>query len=190
MIEEIIKNNRSWSKKKIQKNLRFFSRHAKTQCPEILFIGCIDSRVLPHEMTGLRVGKMFVHRNIANLISTNDNSIMATLQFAVKEMKVKHIILCGHYGCGGVQAGMSNNYKGYLGNWVKNINDLYNESFEVLKEENNSVDQWNKMVELNVLKQYENLKSLDIISDEIKSQKLQIHACVYNIENGEMISLK
>lgn len=191
MIDQLLKNNQIWAKRKTDETPDYFSKHADIQSPEILFIGCVDSRVLPHNMLGLGVGDLFVHRNVANLVNEKDTSIMATIQFAVEELKVKYIVVCGHYGCGGIKAAMTNNTTKYLTTWLEKPALLSSQNQQTLSLINNENERWNKMVEINVHEQVQRLKNLEVINSNNYSHPApQIRGLVYDLESGQLKEVK
>jgi carbonic anhydrase len=186
--------NRAWVKEKLDLRPDFFEMSMDSQSPEFLWIGCADSRVPAEEITGAGSGELFVHRNIANLVVHTDFSAMGVIQYAVQVLKVKHIIICGHYNCGGVKTAMSHQNVGLLNKWLRHIKDVYRfhaKELDVIEDEKKRLD---RLVELNVLEQTYNLAQTSYIQ-ECWSMELrpQIHGWVYDLRNGllkEVISLK
>src|SRR5699024_4984951 len=161
--KDILKNNKEWVSKKLDMDPEFFKKLSKGQEPEVLYIGCSDSRVTAEELMGAAPGEVFVHRNISNVISNLDLSAMSVINYAVKNLKVKHIIVCGHYGCGGVLAAMESKDLGILNPWLRNIRDVY----RMHKEELNAIkiieQRYRRLVELNVIEQCVNvIKTADV----------------------------
>lgn len=183
-IKRLLLENKAWSKAKIDLDESYFKKMAIDQNPEYLWIGCADSRVPPSEITNTDPGQMFVHRNIANLVANNDMNVLSVISYAVEHLKVPHVIICGHYNCGGVKAAMSNQHLGLLNNWVKNIKDVYTlnrPEIEALPQ----ADQVNRLVEINVKAQVDNLKHNAVIQRAWKNkQRLFIHGWVYDINTG------
>jgi len=184
-IKRIMLENKAWAESKIAVDQDYFNKMAKDQKPEYLWIGCSDSRVPPSEITNTDPGEMFVHRNIANLVIHTDMNFLSVLQYAVENLKVRHIIVCGHYNCGGVKAAISHRSLGLIDNWIRNIEDTYfSHKVEVdsIKDETNKV---NKLVELNVIAQVRNLAHTSIIQKSwMQAQAPYVHGWVYDINTG------
>jgi carbonic anhydrase len=185
LLNHLFVNNKKWVKSVEAVNKGFFKRLAKQQSPEYLWIGCSDSRVPANEVVGLSPGELFVHRNVANIIGHTDFNCLSVLQFAVEVLKVKHIIVCGHYGCGGVTAALSNQKLGLIDNWLSNIKDIYHrheEKFNLLKTEVERID---FLCELNVVEQVKNVCHTTIIQDAWdRGQELAVHGWIYGINDG------
>ncbi len=183
--EKLLLENKAWAAEKIQDDPEFFSRLAHIQTPEFLWIGCSDSRVPANEITGTQPGEIFVHRNIANMVVHTDLNLLSVLQYAVEVLKVKHIIVCGHYGCGGVKAALTQHSFGIINKWLRNIKDVYRyHQVEVdeLKSEEQKVD---KLIELNVKEQVMNLAKTSIVQKAWKNNHYpHLHGWVYSIKNG------
>jgi carbonic anhydrase len=183
--KKLILKNRSWAHERLSYDADYFKRHAKIQTPEFLWIGCSDSRVPANEVTGTEPGEIFVHRNIANLVVHTDLNVQSVLQYAVEVLKVKNIIVCGHYGCGGVKAAMTNTQFGLLDKWLKNIKDVYHFHQEELEAIGDLDKRAERLTELNVMEQCMNLAKTTIIQQTWKKdQRPNILGWVYNIENG------
>lgn len=180
----LLRNNRNWVEKMKEDDPDFFNRLSEGQSPRFLWIGCADSRVPANMITGTDPGEMFVHRNIANMVVHTDISMLSVLQYAVDVLGVTHVIVCGHYGCGGVNAALSNSSYGLIDNWLRNIKDvfrLHQDELEHLEGEALS----NKMVELNVQEQVYNLCKTNTIQEAwAKGRNLHVHGWVYAIEEG------
>lgn len=187
--EKILLQNKAWSKEKIEEDPNFFKRMAEVQKPEFLWIGCSDSRVPANEITNTEPGEMFTHRNIANIILHTDLNILSVLYYAVDVLQVKHVIVCGHYGCGGVKASFENSPVGLIGKWLRTLKDIQ----YVRREELESLDEQQKidrLVELNVEEQIFNLSKTLIIQNAWKKRKAPyLHGCIYNIANGQLKEL-
>ena len=183
--EKLLLENKAWAAEKIQDDPAFFSRLAHIQTPEFLWIGCSDSRVPANEITGTQPGEIFVHRNIANMVVHTDLNLLSVLQYAVEVLKVKHIIVCGHYGCGGVKAALTQHSFGIINKWLRNIKDVYRyhqEEVDELKSEEQKVD---KLIELNVKEQVMNLAKTSIVQKAWKNNHYpHLHGWVYSIKNG------
>lgn len=182
--ERLLLENKAWAAEKVQDDPEYFSRLAHLQTPEFLWIGCSDSRVPANEITGTHPGEIFVHRNIANMVVHTDLNMLSVLQYAVEVLKVKHVIVCGHYGCGGVKAAMGNHSFGIINKWLRNIKDVYRfhrEEMDGLEEE----EKVNKLIELNVKEQVLNLAKTSIIQHSWKENNYpHLHGWVYGLNNG------
>lgn len=186
----IFENNDEWIRKQLSVDPGYFNRMAEGQQPDFLWIACSDSRVLPNELAGLGAGEMFVHRNIANLVQYNDINLLSVMQYAIDVLKVKHVVVCGHYGCGGVQASLGNNDLGIIDIWIRQIRDLAAKHKEELEALENEKQQVNRLVELNVLQQVRNLDELPVIKKaRERKQELFIHAWVFDMSTGRLIDL-
>lgn len=189
--EEIFENNRKWLAEKKGKDPQFFEKIASTQNPDFLYIGCSDSRVTAEEMMGAQPGEVFVHRNIANLVNNTDLNVMSVLNFAVVHLNVKHIIVCGHYNCGGVKAAMQSRDLGILNPWLRNIRDVY----RLHKEELNAISdehlRYDRLVELNVQEQCVNVVKLAAVQELYFKQGYPIvHGWVFDVRTGILKDLK
>jgi carbonic anhydrase len=183
--ERLLLENKAWAAEKLQDDPEFFSRLSQIQTPEFLWIGCSDSRVPANEITGTQPGEIFVHRNIANMVVHTDLNLLSVLQYAVEVLHVKHIIVCGHYGCGGVKAALTQHNFGIINKWLRNIKDVYRihrEEVDTLKTNDEKVD---KLIELNVKEQVMNLAKTSIVQKAWKNQHYpHLHGWVYSIDNG------
>lgn len=184
--EKLLSKNKNWAKDQIKSDPEFFNRLSKIQVPEFLWIGCSDSRVPADKITGTQPGEIFVHRNIANMVVHTDVNLLSVLDFAVNHLKVKHVIVCGHYGCGGIKAAMTNHdYKYVLNMWLRNIKDvnrLYRDELASIKDEEARTD---RLVELNVKEQVMHLAKTSIIQRAWKQeQRPQLHGWVYGLKDG------
>ncbi len=188
-ISQLLNNNQNWVQEQIAIDEDYFERAALGQEPQILWLGCSDSRVNPSEMTGTGKGEVFVHRNIANLVSYTDFNFLSVLQYAVEVLKVKHIIVCGHYECGGVKAAMGEHQYGLIDNWIRPIKDtmrFYANELDDLDEK----EQFKRLVELSVIEQVAHLGYTNIVRNQwAKSQMPHIHGWVYDIGTGYVKSL-
>lgn len=184
-IEELLIENKAWAKGRIKENPDYFKKLASLQTPEYLWIGCSDSRVPANEVTGTAPGEIFVHRNIANMVIHTDINLLSVLTYAVDVLQVKHIIVCGHYGCGGVKAAMGNDYLPLINNWLRNIKDVYKANRSELKSIQDEEKQFDRLVELNVLEQVHHLAETNIVQGAWKKRELPlIHGWVYGLNNG------
>jgi len=184
--EVLLNDNKLWAAKKLAEDPGFFDRLAHLQTPEFLWIGCSDSRVPANEITGTQPGEIFVHRNVANLVINTDVNVLSVLDFAVNHLKVKHVIICGHYGCGGIKAATTKtDFKPVLNMWLRNIKDVYRlhrEELDNIKEEENRCD---RLTELNVKEQILNLAKTSIIQRAWKNeQRPDLHGWVYGLKDG------
>ena len=156
-IDKLLLENKAWAQDKLEENPDYFKKLAALQTPEYLWIGCSDSRVPANEVTGTAPGEIFVHRNIANMVVHTDINLLSVLQYAVEVLEVKHIIVCGHYNCGGVKAAMTNQDYGLINKWLRNIKEVYEKHYEDLHDIMDETARFNKLVELNVAEQIQNL---------------------------------
>jgi carbonic anhydrase len=184
--EKLLSENKAWAKGKISADPGYFDRLTHLQTPEFLWIGCSDSRVPANEITGTQPGEIFVHRNVANLVINNDVNLLAVLDFAVTHLKVKHVIVCGHYGCGGIKAAAtSHDYKPVLNMWLRNIKDVYRLHQTELDAITEPEKREDRLVELNVKEQIYNLAKTTIIQRAWKKeQRPDLHGWVYGLTDG------
>ncbi|MDB5230900.1 MAG: carbonic anhydrase [Chitinophagaceae bacterium] len=184
--EKLLLENKAWAQEKVADDPQYFERLSQIQRPEFLWIGCSDSRVPANEITNTQPGEIFVHRNVANLVIHTDVNLLSVLEFAVQHLKVKHVIVCGHYGCGGVKAAMDNhNYNQVLNMWLRNIKDVYRLYREELQQIKNEDLRFDKLVELNVKEQVIHLAKTSIIQKAWKhEQRPQLHGWVYGLKDG------
>ncbi len=183
--DKLLLENKAWATQQVKKDPEFFSRLLDIQTPEFLWIGCSDSRVPADKITGTQPGEIFVHRNIANMVVHTDINLLSVLEYAVVVLKVKHIIVCGHYGCGGIRAAMENHSLGIINKWLRNIKDVYFKHREEINQEKNDVAKTNKLVELNVQEQILNLAKTSIIQKAWKyDQRPHLHGWVYGLNDG------
>lgn len=184
-IKRLFLENKAWAQSKIDADQDYFLKMAKDQKPDYLWIGCSDSRVPPSEITNTDPGEMFVHRNIANLVVHTDLNFLSVLQYAVENLKVRHVIVCGHYNCGGVRAAISHQSLGLIDNWVRNIEDTYFTNRIEVDSILNETDKVNRLVELNVMAQVRNLAHTSIIQRSWKKfNEPFVHGWVYDINTG------
>ncbi|MBL8900489.1 MAG: carbonate dehydratase [Planctomycetes bacterium] len=183
--KKLLLNNKVWASNMVEKDPAFFSRMAKTQRPEILWIGCSDSRVPASEITGTLPGEIFVHRNIANMVVNTDLNLLSVLQYAVEVLKVRHVIVCGHYGCGGVQAAMTNQSLGLINKWLRNIKDVYRFHRAEIDALPTLQQKFDRMVELNVQEQVHDLSKTSIVQRAWKQRGAPfLHGWVYRLDDG------
>lgn len=183
--EKILHDNKEWAARMLAGDPEYFNRLVNIQSPEVLWIGCSDSRVPADKITGTEPGEIFVHRNIANLVVNTDINFLSVLQYAVEILKVKHVIVCGHYGCGGVQAAMARKEYGIIDNWLKEIKDVYRLNRTELENIPDEEKRFDSMVEYNVREQIFNLAKTTIIQKAWKNeQRPQLHGWVYRLSDG------
>ena len=181
----MLENNKKWVTSKLEKDPDYFLKLSKGQQPPVLWIGCSDSRVPANEIIGAEPGEVFVHRNIANMVVHSDMNLLSVLDYAVNVLKVKHVIVCGHYGCGGVQAAMTNKHIGLIDNWIRHIKDVYRFHSSELNSIVNETDRFNRFVELNVVEQVLDLAKTSIVQGAWeKNQDLHVHGWVYDVADG------
>ena len=184
-LKELLDKNKQWSEKIKQADPDFFTKLSKQQNPEYLWIGCSDSRVPATEIVGMMPGEIFVHRNIANVVVHTDLNCLSVIQYAVDVLKIKHIIVCGHYGCGGIKAAMDNQEHGLIDNWLRNIKDvyrLYQKQFDAIESKEERI---NLLCELNVIEQVYNICHTTIVQNAWKAgQSLAVHGWIYSIQDG------
>lgn len=186
----LLDGNQQWANDLLKESPNYFNELSQGQSPEYLYIGCSDSRVPVEQMFGLGAGDIFVHRNIANTVSCTDNSINAVIQYAVEHLKVKHIIICGHYDCGGVKAALSPNNLGQLNNWLHSIRDVYNKYYDKLSNIENKKEKINRLIEKNVIEQCHNVMKIDHVQKSWKESGYpHIHGVVFDIYSGKVIDL-
>lgn len=183
--KKLIDNNKNWVESKISQDPEFFKRLEKGQNPPVLWIGCADSRVPANEIIGAEPGEVFVHRNIANMVVHSDMNMLSVLDYAVNALKVTHVIVCGHYGCGGVKAAMGNHSYGLVDNWIRHIKDTYRfhkKELDAIADEN---ERFNRFVEINVIEQVYDLAKTSIVQKAWENgQQLYLHGWVYSVGSG------
>lgn len=185
ILHNLIQNNQKWAQNKVLNDPAYFQTLSKLQNPEYLWIGCSDSRIPPNEIVGLNPGELFVHRNVANLILHTDMNCLSVVQFAIEILKVKHIIVCGHYGCSGVQAAMENKQHGLIDHWLRDIKDLYETHRQELAALPTEDARYARLCELNVIEQAQNLSYTQFVQNAWdRGQELAIHSWIYGLENG------
>ncbi len=183
--DKLLLENKAWAKEKVTEDPDFFTRLEHLQSPEFLWIGCSDSRVPANEITGTQPGEIFVHRNIANMVVHTDLNLLAVLEYAVHHLKVKHIIVCGHYGCGGVKAAMTQHNLGIINKWLRNIKDVYRIHRDEIDAMDNYDKRVNKLIEFNVQEQVMNLAKTSIVQKAWKERQVpHLHGWVYDLHDG------
>ncbi len=188
-IQKIIENNKEWIKTKLGEDADFFNKLGAGQNPNILYIGCSDSRVTAEEMMGAGPGEMFVHRNIANMVISNDLSAMGVINYAVSHLKVDHIIVCGHYGCGGIKAAMESQDLGILNPWLRNIRDVYRLHKNTLNAIEDEQERYKKLVELNVQEQCINTIKTADVQRANRERGLRVYGWVFDVKTGVLKDL-
>jgi carbonic anhydrase len=182
---QLLENNKKWVADQLSIDPSYFQKLANSQHPEYLWIGCSDSRVPANQITGTLPGDIFVHRNIANMVIHSDMNMLSVLSYAVEVLKVKHIIVCGHYGCGGVLAAMENKQFGLIDNWLRHIKDVYRLHFKELDALQDTKLRADRLVELNVIEQVQDLGKTSIVQNAWKrEQPLHLHGWVYDVKDG------
>ena len=189
-LDQVFDNNEKWIKNKLKVKNNYFEELGKGQNPELLYIGCSDSRVTAEELMGAEPGEVFVHRNIANMVISIDLNVMSVVNYAVNHLKVNHIVVCGHYACGGVKAAMQSADLGILNPWLRNIRDVY----RIHKKELNSIQdeekKYDRLVELNVKEQCVNLIKTAAVQKAYRERGLKVHGWVFDVHTGKLIDLK
>ncbi len=189
--EQLLLQNRAWVEQKMQEDKDFFNRLANVQTPEFLWIGCADSRVPANEITGTNPGEVFVHRNIANMVVHSDMNMLSVLDYAVNVLEVKHVIVCGHYGCGGIKAAMINKQIGLIDNWIRHIKDVYRMHQDELEAIEDMKVRQDRLTELNVIEQVYDLGKTSIIQNAWQKRGgPYVHGWVYDVGNGLIKDLK
>ena len=185
VLKDLFERNRQWAETIKERNPSFFKDLSRQQNPHYLWIGCSDSRVPANEIVNLLPGSIFVHRNIANVVVHTDLNCLSVLRYAVELLQVKHIIVCGHYGCGGIKAALENREHGLIDNWLRHIKDIYRYHREMLDAIDDERQKLDRMCELNVVEQVANVCHTTIVQNAWKTgQQLSVHGWIYSIENG------
>ena len=189
-VKQLMLHNRAWSAEQIAEDPEHFTRHVADQKPVFLWIGCSDSRVSPDQFTQAQPGGLFIHRNIANLVQHSDPNLMAVIDFAIGVLMIDRIVVCGHYGCGGVKAAMGNDSIGIIDNWIRHIKDVYRLHNDYLDSIDNENDRFNAFVELNVKEQVFDLSKTSIVQAAWKKgQDLTLHGWAYGLNSGYVTDL-
>jgi len=190
-LESLFASNIKWADDIKKKDPEYFSTLAKQQTPEYLWIGCSDSRVPANQIVDLAPGELFVHRNVANIVIHTDLNCMTVLNYAVEFLKVKHVMVTGHYGCGGVKAALENNKLGLIDYWLRNIRDVYYNNEDLMNELDDPNERLNRLCELNVLQQVDNIARSNIVQNAwARGQELSIHGWIYDIHDGILHKLR
>jgi carbonic anhydrase len=186
----LFENNRAWAARRLDESPDFFQRLSAQQSPEFLWIGCADSRVPANEIVGLLPGELFVHRNVANLVVHTDLNCLSVLQFAVDVLKVRHVIVCGHYGCGGVRAALGRDRLGLIDNWLRHVQDVLEQHQTLVDSLSDPVDRANRLCELNVIEQARHCAQTTIVQDAwARGQELAVHGWIYGLRDGHLRDL-
>ncbi|WCO01886.1 carbonic anhydrase [Psychroserpens ponticola] len=189
-LDNVFKNNEKWIKAKLAVDSNYFEELGKGQTPELLYIGCSDSRVTAEDLMGLGPGDVFVHRNIANMVSGIDLNAMSVVEYAVTHLKVNHVVVCGHYACGGVKAAMQSADLGVLNGWLRNIRDVYRIHHDELNAIQDEEKKYDRLVELNVKEQCVNLIKTAAVQKAYRDRGLKVHGWVFDVHSGKLIDLK
>jgi carbonic anhydrase len=189
-IDSVFKNNQKWIQHRLSLNENYFKELSKDQKPDLLYIGCSDSRVSAEEMMGSEPGEVFVHRNIANMIVSIDSNVMSVVNYAVDHLNVNNIVVCGHYGCGGIKAAMQSSDLGVLNPWLRNIRDVYRLHFDVLNDIEDEEEKYKRLVELNVQEQCINLIKTSEVQKAYANRGLKVSGWVFDTRSGKLIDLK
>ncbi len=188
--KKILDNNKKWVESKLALDKNYFNNLSHGQTPPLLWIGCSDSRVPANEITGTQSGEVFVHRNIANMVIHSDMNMLSVLDYAVNVLKVKHVLVCGHYGCGGIKAAMGNDSVGIIDNWIRHIKDVYRHNKTELDAIKDETERFNRFVEVNVKEQVSDLAKTSIVQNAWKNgQELNLHGWVYGLNSGYVTDL-
>lgn len=189
-LDKVFENNKAWINDKLSIDSNYFDDLGKGQNPDLLYIGCSDSRVTAEELMGAKPGEVFVHRNIANMVISIDLNAMSVVNYAVNHLKVNHVIVCGHYACGGVKAAMQSADLGILNPWLRNIRDVYRIHKKELSTIEDEEKKYDRLVELNVKEQCVNLIKTAAVQKAYRDRGLQVHGWVFDIHTGKLIDLK
>ncbi|HQR34931.1 MAG TPA: carbonate dehydratase [Blastocatellia bacterium] len=184
-LKNLFENNRLWAQEMKSQQADFFHRLSQQQSPEYLWIGCSDSRLPPNEIIGLMPGELFVHRNVANVVIHTDFNCLSVMEYAIEVLKVKHVIVCGHHGCGGVQAALRNLELGLIDNWLRHVRDVHDKHQIMLNRVAKEPRRWDKLCELNVVEQVHNVCNTTIVQRAWKNgQQISVHGWVYSLHDG------
>ncbi|WP_129019526.1 carbonic anhydrase [Edaphocola flava] len=189
-IEQLFKNNREWIENKLRSDSQYFEKLAAGQQPKILYIGCSDSRVTVEEILGLEPGEAFVHRNVANLVNNVDLNVMSVINYALDHLNVDHVVICGHYNCGGVKAAMQSADLGILNPWLRNIRDVYRMHMDELNAISDEAKRYDRLVELNVEEQCVNVLKTAAVQRGVRNRGVTVHGWVFDLRNGMVKDLQ
>jgi len=189
-LNQLLENNRAWSAEMTRQDADFFKRLSSQQTPRYLWIGCSDSRVPANQIAGLMPGDMFVHRNVANVVVHTDLNCLSAIQFAVDVLRVEHIIVCGHYGCGGVLAALQNQKLGLIDNWLRHVQDVRAKHRAEIDSLSSEQEQHDRLCELNVIEQVNNVSQTTVVRDAFsRNQSLSVHGWIYGLSDGRLRDL-
>lgn len=188
-IQKIFDNNKKWVDEKLGLDKHYFKNLSEGQSPDILYIGCADSRVTAEDIMGIQPGEAFVHRNIANMVPNTDLNVMSVIEYAVKYLKVNHVVVCGHYYCGGVKAAMQSADLGILNPWLRNIRDVYRIHQKELDAITDEESKYKRLVELNVQEQCVNVLKTSVVQTAVRQRGITVHGWVFDINSGKLIDL-
>ncbi len=189
-LSKIFENNEQWIQAKTQDDPNYFKNLNKGQKPDVLYIGCSDSRVTAEELMGMQPGEVFVHRNVANIVNAIDLNAQSVINYAVKYLEVNHVVVCGHYSCGGVKAAMESKDMGILNPWLRNIRDVYRAHREELSAIGDEQKRYDRLVELNVREQAINVLKMAAVQRAVRKRGMQVHGWVFDIKSGKLVDLK
>jgi len=189
-LSKIFENNERWIQAKIQDDPAYFENLNKGQKPDVLYIGCSDSRVTAEDLMGMQPGELFVHRNVANIVNAIDLNAQSVINYAVKYLEVNHVVVCGHYSCGGVKAAMESKDMGILNPWLRNIRDVYRAHKDELNAILDVQKRYDRLVELNVKEQAINVLKMAAVQRAVRKRGMQVHGWVFDIKTGKLIDLK
>jgi carbonic anhydrase len=191
MLSDLLKSNRRWAQRIVQKDPDFFASLARQQAPKYLWIGCSDSRVPANEIVGLKPGELFVHRNVANVVVHSDLNCLSVLQYAVDALKVEHVIVCGHYGCGGVRAALKRSSLGLIDNWLRHVQDVAIRHESLITSQPDEEARVDRLCELNVIEQVRNVSQTTVVMDAWRrGQQLAVHGWIYSLNDGLLRDLQ
>lgn len=189
-LQILLDNNRAWASQMVARDADFFTNLSQQQSPAYLWIGCSDSRIPATQVVGLVPGEIFVHRNVGNVVVHTDLNCLSVIQYAVELLKVRTIIVCGHYGCGGVHAALHDAYHGLIDNWLRYIQDIAEKYEDQLATLDNDKRRWDRLCELNVIEQAVNVCQTTIVQQAWRrGQELTVHGCIYGVHNGKLVDL-
>ncbi|WP_026956985.1 carbonic anhydrase [Algoriphagus vanfongensis] len=189
-LSKIFENNEKWIQSKTQNDPAYFENLNKGQKPEVLYIGCSDSRVTAEDLMGMQPGELFVHRNVANVVNAIDLNAQSVINYAVTHLEVNHVVVCGHYSCGGVKAAMQAQDLGILNPWLRNIRDVYRSHKDELNAISDEDKRYDRLVELNVKEQAINVVKMAAVQRAMRKRGMQIHGWVFDIKSGKLIDLE
>jgi carbonic anhydrase len=190
-LRDLLTNNRAWAEEMLRQDPDFFTRLAQRQTPQYLWIGCSDSRVPANQIVGLLPGDMFVHRNVANVVVHTDLNCLSTIQFAVDALKIEHIIVCGHYGCGGVLAALRDDRLGLIDNWLRHVQDVRSKHQAEIDALESEEKRHSRLCELNVVEQVANVMKTTVVQDAVtRGQRVAVHGWIYDIRDGIIHDMK